>query len=188
LYRRFRDVPDGSWLKNSKAQAESANRMKSEFLAHMSHELRTRSTVFWAARNSCKPPERPGDLETASMIHKSGQHLLTLVNSILDMARIEAGRMPMEMVEVDLAGCCVTRWSCSAPRQRARVCNWNLTTKQAAGCPERFRLDQTKLTQVVNNLMHNAVKFTEQGSIQVTAKVSAHQLQLAIRDTGCGTG
>jgi signal transduction histidine kinase len=72
------------------------------------------------------------------------------------------------------------------PKAEGKGLQLEFDYQQAPGCPERFRLDQTKLTQVVNNLMHNAVKFTEQGNIQVTAKVSSHQLQLAIRDTGCG--
>jgi signal transduction histidine kinase len=173
-------------LKNSKAQAESANRMKSEFLAHMSHELRTPLNGILGCSEFLQASlSDPGDLETASMIHKSGQHLLTLVNSILDMARIEAGRMPMEMVEVDLARMLRDTVELFRPKAEGKGLQLDLTTSRPR-LPERFRLDQTKLTQVVNNLMHNAVKFTEQGSIQVTAKVSAHQLQLAIRDTGCG--
>ena len=174
-------------LKNSKAQAESANRMKSEFLAHMSHELRTPLNGILGCSEFLQATlSDPGDLETASMIHKSGQHLLTLVNSILDMARIEAGRMPMEMVEVDLARMLRDTVELFRPKAEGKGLQLEFDYQQAAGCPEHFRLDQTKLTQVVNNLMHNAVKFTEQGSIQVTAKVSPHQLQLAIRDTGCG--
>lgn len=174
-------------LKNSKSQAESANRMKSEFLAHMSHELRTPLNGILGCSEFLQTTlSDPADLETAGMIHKSGQHLLTLVTSILDMARIEAGRMPMEIVEVQLAAMLRDTVELYRPQAESKGLQLMLDYHQAEGCPERFRLDRTKLTQVLNNLLDNAVKFTELGSIQITARVSAHELQLDIRDSGCG--
>ncbi|MBV8679730.1 MAG: HAMP domain-containing histidine kinase, partial [Aquitalea sp.] len=128
----------------------------------------------------------PDDLETAGMIHKSGQHLLTLVNSILDMARIEAGRMPMEIVEVQLAPMLRDTVELFRPKAEGKGLQLTLNYQQSEDAPATCRLDQTKLTQILNNLLHNAVKFTEHGSIQVDAHVSARQLQLDIRDTGCG--
>lgn len=174
-------------LKNSKSQAESANRMKSEFLAHMSHELRTPLNGILGCSEFLQTTlNDPADLETAGMIHKSGQHLLTLVNSILDMARIEAGRMPMEIVDVPLAAMLRDTVELYRPQAEGKGLLLTLDYQQAAGSPDRFRLDRTKLTQVLNNLLDNAVKFTEHGSIQVDARVSAHELQLDIRDSGCG--
>ncbi|WP_159875481.1 ATP-binding protein [Aquitalea denitrificans] len=174
-------------LKKSKVQAESANRMKSEFLAHMSHELRTPLNGILGCSDYLQASlSDPGDLETASMIHKSGQHLLTLVNSILDMARIEAGRMPMEIVEVNLAHMLRDTVELFRPKAEGKGLQLDFSYQQAADCPDTVRLDRTKLTQVMNNLLHNAVKFTEQGHIQIDARVSPHQLQLDIRDTGCG--
>jgi signal transduction histidine kinase len=159
-------------LKKSKIQAESANRMKSEFLAHMSHELRTPLNGILGCSEFLQASlSDPGDLETASMIHKSGQHLLTLVNSILDMARIEAGRMPMEIVDVDLAQ--MLRDTVELFRPKAEGKGLQLDLLPTGGrLPRTLRLDQTKLTQVMNNLLHNAVKFTEHGHIQIDAKVS----------------
>ncbi|WP_137010063.1 sensor histidine kinase [Aquitalea aquatilis] len=174
-------------LKNSKAQAESANRMKSEFLAHMSHELRTPLNGILGCSEFLQTTlSDPADLETAGMIHKSGQHLLKLVTSILDMARIEAGRMPMEIVEVQLAAMLRDTVELYRPQAEGKGLQLMLDYRQAEGCPDRFRLDRTKLTQVLNNLLDNAVKFTEHGSIQIDARVSAHELQLDIRDSGCG--
>ncbi|MBA4710190.1 sensor histidine kinase [Aquitalea aquatica] len=174
-------------LKNSKAQAESANRMKSEFLAHMSHELRTPLNGILGCSEFLQTTlSDPADLETAGMIHKSGQHLLTLVNSILDMARIEAGRMPMEIVDVPLAAMLRDTVELYRPQAEGKGLQLQLDYQQVAGSPDSFRLDRTKLTQVLNNLLDNAVKFTEHGSIQVDARVSAHELQLDIRDSGCG--
>lgn len=174
-------------LKNSKAQAESANRMKSEFLAHMSHELRTPLNGILGCSEFLQASlEDPGDLETAGMIHKSGQHLLTLVNSILDMARIEAGRMPMEIVEVELGRMLRDTVELFRPKAEGKGLQLSFNYTQAADCPQTVRLDRTKLTQIVNNLLHNAVKFTEHGRIQVDAQASEQLLQLEIRDTGCG--
>ena len=174
-------------LKNSQAQAESANRMKSEFLAHMSHELRTPLNGILGCSEFLQATlSDPDDLETAGMIHKSGQHLLTLVNSILDMARIEAGRMPMEIVEVQLAPMLRDTVELFRPKAEGKGLQLTLNYQQSEDAPATCWLDQTKLTQILNNLLHNAVKFTEHGSIQVDAHVSARQLQLDIRDTGCG--
>ncbi|WP_199052279.1 ATP-binding protein [Aquitalea sp. ASV15] len=174
-------------LKNSKAQAESANRMKSEFLAHMSHELRTPLNGILGCSEFLQATlSDPADLETAGMIHKSGQHLLKLVNSILDMARIEAGRMPMEIVEVQLPTMLRDVVELYRPKAEGKGLQLTLDYQQAPGSPESCRLDRTKLTQVLNNLLDNAVKFTEHGSIQVAARVSAQELQLDIRDSGCG--
>jgi len=174
-------------LKNSKAQAESANRMKSEFLAHMSHELRTPLNGILGCSEFLQVTlTDPGDLETVGMINKSGKHLLNLVNSILDMARIEAGRMPMEIVDVNVAEMLHDAVELFRPKAQSKGLELCLHYQQNANHDEIYRLDQTKLTQIMNNLLHNAVKFTEHGSIAVSASVEGMQLKIAIRDTGCG--
>jgi len=128
----------------------------------------------------------PGDLETVGMINKSGKHLLNLVNSILDMARIEAGRMPMEIVDVNVAEMLHDAVELFRPKAQSKGLELCLHYQQNANHDEIYRLDQTKLTQIMNNLLHNAVKFTEHGSIAVSASVEGMQLKIAIRDTGCG--
>ncbi|WP_293813683.1 ATP-binding protein [uncultured Aquitalea sp.] len=174
-------------LKKSMAQAESASRMKSEFLAHMSHELRTPLNGILGCSEFLQATlTDPGDLDTVGMINKSGKHLLNLVNSVLDMARIEAGRMPLEVTDVKLPEALQDVVELFRPQADGKGLTLTLNYSQADNDDGKRRLDQTKLTQIMNNLLHNAVKFTDKGGITVDARLTAHHLKLEVRDTGCG--
>lgn len=173
-------------LKRSMVQAESANRMKSEFLAHMSHELRTPlNGILGSAEFLEATLSDPDDVETAGMIKKSGNHLLSLVNSILDMARIEAGRMPLELSPTRLDELLHDVVELFRPEAEGKGLSLVLDGPQAEANMTCL-LDKTKTTQILNNLVNNAIKFTEQGEVRVSAQVKHKQLLIDVQDTGCG--
>ncbi len=177
-------------LRTAKEQAELANRAKSEFLANMSHELRTPlnviigfAEIMSGASSGAADAER--HIEYAQAIGESGRHLLHLINDILDLSKIEAGRLELREDMVDLgrlATACI-----SDLQERVR------TQALALDCeiPEDLPLlwaDPTKLKQILLNLLSNAVKFTPEGG-RITLKlamVPAKGIELSVRDTGIG--
>ncbi len=155
----------------ARAQAEAANRAKSVFLANMSHELRTPLNAILGF-SSLLLEERslaPEHRNTLATIHRSGEHLLRLVNSVLDLARIEAGKEELQVTAFDLTA--VVQDVLSLLRPRAEAKGLYLRLEAAEGVPRAVLADQAKLHQVVLNLVANAVKFTAQGG--VTARLSA---------------
>ena len=173
---------------------ETASQYKSDFLANMSHELRTPlNSLLILARDLVENREGnlvPQQVESAQVIHNSGIDLLNLINDILDLARIEAGRM--DLFEEDLA----LRDLADALKARflpqARKKGIDLRVHLEEGAQEGIRTDRQRLEQVLNNLVANAVKFTEQGSVEVTFSSSADvsaagpQTVITVRDTGIG--
>jgi signal transduction histidine kinase len=176
-------------LRRAKLAAESANQAKSRFLATMSHELRTPlnavigfsdALLHEAARPS---PERVA--EFARQINVSGRHLLDLINVILDVARIEAGRFEMEADQVDVER--LVRECLRHSNPRSQAAEITLTTDLRPGLP-LLRADQRRLAQVLNQLLSNAVKFTEAGGVvTVAADIDgAGDLVISVTDTGIG--
>lgn len=174
-------------LKHSQAKAESASKLKSDFLAHMSHELRTPlNGILGYAEYLRSTLQGEADREAAGVIQRSGMHLLSLVNTILDLARIEAGRMQLERQPEDVAE--LVRQVVETFRAAAEKKDLQLSLKIASLPDERtrYQVDRTKLVQIINNLVHNAVKFTERGSIQIDAAIEPGGLHLQVRDSGPG--
>jgi signal transduction histidine kinase/CheY-like chemotaxis protein len=157
---------------SAKARAESAARVKSEFLANMSHELRTPMTAILGfadiiEREGRGEHEAIDRREHAATIRRSGEHLLALINDILDYSKIEAGRMTVEraaMSPLQVMGDAIAML-----RDRARAKGLSIVTRIDGAIPVRVESDQTRLRQILINLIGNAIKFTDRGEIVVRA-------------------
>jgi signal transduction histidine kinase len=175
-------------LASAKEQLERANRHKSEFLASMSHELRTPLNAIIGFADALSE-KYFGDLNTrqeryVGHIQTSGHHLLALINDILDLSKVEAGRMDLEPGPVDVAD--VLENGLTMVRERAirHSIELSLSVEQGLGTIEA---DERKLKQIVFNLLANAVKFTPAGGrVEVTARRVADWLEVAVSDTGSG--
>jgi len=173
-----------------KVRAEAANQAKSEFLANMSHELRTPLNAI-NGFSEIMLTEMFGPLGDtryrgyAQDILNSGQHLLALINDIMDMSKIEAGKMRLNFEPVGLDE--LVDEAARLVRNRAEAAGLSLTLEAAAAAPQ-IEADQRALKQVLLNLLSNAVKFTPRGghvSVSVEA-AGAETVRISVRDTGIG--
>ena len=172
-------------LVDAKEKAEEANRLKSEFLNVMSHELRTPLTVMMGNLSLLTDPDDLPDaeetLDIATDIEGAGEHLLQLINDLLDISKIEAGKMELKKENVSVrelvADCLFTIQSLAAQK--------GLELKDAV-TDMAVRADPLRIKQVLLNLLSNAVKFTDQGSISVTVEPAGDQAVFTVSDTGCG--
>ena len=176
-------------LRAAKEEAELANRAKSEFLANMSHELRTPLNAI-IGFSEIMERELMGPLGTATYrdysrdIHESGRHLLDIINDILDLSRIEAGRMELREEECDparLVAACLRMI-----RERAEAARIQVGSDVAADMAHVW-VDERLIKQVLLNLLSNAVKFTPAGGqVTVRAWIEDGRAMLAIADSGIG--
>ncbi len=173
-------------LKAAKLRAEAASQAKSDFLANMSHELRTplNAILGFVQIMRHSPSLSHEDLEHLSIIHRSGEHLLTLINQILDLSKLEANKMrlnpkdfdPRMMLE-DLRGMFYFK---------VDEKNLDFQVETDPGLPRRIRADEVKLRQVLINLLNNAVKFTQEGGITVRTRTREDRIRFEVADTGPG--
>ncbi|MBI5864166.1 MAG: PAS domain S-box protein [Planctomycetes bacterium] len=180
-------------LRDAQQRAEAASRAKSEFLANMSHEIRTPLTAILGFADLLRedgdirlgPEQR---IQTIDTIRNAGQHLLTVINDILDLSKIEAGKMTVERVETPLVD--ILREVENLCRPRAAGKGVQLATHLATPVPACIQSDPTRLRQILMNLAGNASKFTEQGTITITAGVdnaaATPRLHIDVEDTGIG--
>lgn len=173
------------------AKAESANRAKSIFLSNMSHELRTplNSVIGFSQLLSNSHSMNADEKHKLAMINRSGHHLLMLINDILELSRIESGRVDLALELVDLHA--LLDAALEMVQLRASQAGIALDLQCAPGLPQAIRADGPKLRQVLLNLLSNAVKFVQRGSVTlaVEARDLAHgktALSFAVRDTGPG--
>ncbi len=172
-------------LEDARARAEEASQMKSEFLASMSHELRTPlNGVLGFAEILTLELTDPAQREYAQVIHDSGQHLLNLVNEILDLSKVEAGKMEFHWSETPLHE--LIEEITALHRDPAEAKRLALTVSEAPGLPEHILTDPTRLRQILNNLLDNAVKFTDAGSIRFAVNQTDEHVVFAVTDTGPG--
>ena len=172
-------------------QAEAANQAKGTFLATMSHELRTPLNAILGFSNLLRGANvARAEREQIEIINRSGEHLLTLINDVLDMAKIEAGKQELTIAPCDLFS--VVRNVTGMFQLRAQEKNLAFSRLQSPEFPRYVRTDAPKLQQVLINLMGNAVKFTQEGSITLRAGATAPDeggrwwLRFEVEDTGMG--
>jgi PAS domain S-box-containing protein len=179
-----------SELVAAREAAEAANRSKSDFLANMSHEIRTPLTSILGyadvlSDDSLSDEERRFSLET---IKQSGRHLLTVINDILDLSKIEAGKMTTERVSFPPAA--IVEEVLSYFQEQAEAKSLSLRAVVEGSVPRRICSDPVRLRQILVNLVGNAVKFTEVGGVKVVLKMipagPSSQLAFEIHDSGIG--
>ena len=177
-------------LRIARDEAEAANAAKSDFLATMSHEIRTPMNGMMVMAEMLGAADlTPRHKRYAEIIHRSGNSLLTIINDILDLSKIEAGQLDLEIIPTSPEG--LVTDIASLFWERARGKDLELATYVSPRVPEEVFADPTRLNQVISNLVNNALKFTEQGGvlIRVDAKpISSDTCTLVFEviDTGIG--
>jgi len=182
-------------LEIARTEAESATRSKSEFLANMSHEIRTPMTAIMGYAEllmedndvQTNPAKRKEAIRT---IQRNSEHLLALINDILDLSKIEAGKMTIEKIECSPAE--IVADVTSLMRHRVEAKNLSLEVENTTPIPKTIHSDPTRLRQIILNLVGNAIKFTEKGGVRIILKMAdlsdtaTQCLHVDVIDTGIG--
>lgn len=169
----------------ARARAEEANQLKSDFLANVSHELRTPlNGILGFAELLEMEAANPTQREYAITIKNSGHHLLGIVNDLLDLAKIEAGRLELHPCEVLLEE--FVRDIVGLHGAQARAKGVEMRLELGEGLPATVWADPLRLRQLLNNLVHNAVKFTDHGHVCLRVALDARGVRFEVEDTGCG--
>jgi signal transduction histidine kinase/ActR/RegA family two-component response regulator len=177
-------------LERARVQAEQASRAKSQFLAMISHEIRTpMNGILGTTELLLDTPLTPPQRQYARIAYRSGTALLALIDDVLDLSRVESGKLTLRPASVDVRALVEEAVETMAPTARGKPVLVRATV--APQVPERVHADPVRLRQLVMNLLHNAVKFTERGSVDVEVTVETDApggpwLRLGVKDTGIG--
>ena len=169
--------------------AEAANKAKSVFLANMSHELRTPLNAILGFSNMMRRDQQLSSTQSEylQIINRSGEHLLKLINDVLEVAKIEAGRLQLDIAPLDLGS--MVRDVMDMMQIRAQEKGLRLLFDQSSVFPRYIKSDEARLRQILINLINNAVKFTEQGGVTVRLGVRnnhSNHLLIEVEDSGPG--
>ncbi|MGB2078491.1 MAG: two-component sensor histidine kinase BarA [Vibrio sp.] len=174
----------------AKKRAQEAARVKSEFLANMSHELRTPlNGVLGFTRQLLKTQLNSNQVDYLQTIESSAQNLLSIINDILDFSKLEAGKLSLEQIPFDFQETLDEVVSLQAPSAHEK--GLEITLQVDPNIPNGVVGDPLRITQVLTNLVGNAIKFTEQGNIDIFAKLAKDEdqslaIEFVVRDTGIG--
>jgi len=188
-------------LRESNERLARSDRYKSEFLANMSHELRTPLNSMMLMSQVLSENRRgvlnADEIEAATTIHQAGEDLLTIIDDILDMSKVEAGKLELSPEEVDVSGLVTSLRQLFQPVADGK--NLALRTHIGPGVPDAFLTDGLRLKQILKNLLNNACKFTDSGSVVLRVRMPAASevgsalscrsgdcLALSVADTGIG--
>ena len=175
-------------MRRAKEAAEELAQAKSEFIANMSHEVRTPLTGIMGMMSLLNETAMTSvQKEYVELAQRSAQSLLRIVNDVLDLSRIESGRLELEFLPIrttEIFADVIRRFAAAAKEKEI-----DLTTNLADDLPAEFTSDPVRIRQVVDNLVQNAVKFTSDGHIQIDVEMDAApapQLKISVSDTGIG--
>lgn len=171
-------------LKKSKQLAESANHAKSAFLANMSHELRTPLNGILGYAQLLKREKTVKNEQGLDIIQRSGEHLLTLINDILDLSKIEAGKLEINPDKLHLSN--FLSDIAFLFQMRATQKAIEFVYEAVSDLPNLVYADEKRLRQILLNLISNAIKFTQQGQVRLTVKYQAARFHFEIEDSGAG--
>ncbi|MEG4270843.1 MULTISPECIES: PAS domain S-box protein [unclassified Microcoleus] len=185
------DIGDRKQAELEFQQANEANQAKTVFLANMSHELRTplNSILGFTQLMSYESNLTPSLQERLQIVNRSGRHLLDLINDILDLCKIESGRLTLNPSEFDLANLLTSIEEMFQVKVQSK--ELQLVVEQEPDIPQFVHTDEKKLYQVLTNLLSNAIKFTNQGSITLRVRTTQRDqtschLCFEVEDTGVG--
>lgn len=174
-----------SELAEQKARAEKASEFKSQFLANMSHELRTpMNGIIGMSALALDRAESRQQTERLQTVHSCAVSLLNVLNDILDLSKIEAGKMEVDPVDFDLRALMNEIGALMEPLSREK--GLRLTVRFGPAVPRYVRSDDKRIRQILLNLLSNAVKFTATGEIDVCVVAERERLRFAVEDTGIG--
>ncbi|HUO10857.1 MAG TPA: ATP-binding protein [Phycisphaerae bacterium] len=177
-------------LRRAKEEAQNASAAKSQFLANMSHEIRTPMTAILGFADLLQEELPPDQRDTfIQTIRRNGRHLVTLINDILDLSRIEANKMPVDRVQYNTSQ--IVSEATSLVRERVLKKNLQFSVEYDSAVPDTINTDPTRVRQILTNLLGNAVKFTERGSISLHIRREGTgtpdaRLVFQVVDTGIG--